>query len=323
MVPTSPLVEGPRRSEQPSAGPELARFRDYPLIVGPHLHLIEERDRLAGLKWDHFDATPLGATIGAELSGIDLTGDLGAAAIEEIRRALHEYKVIFFRDQAMTSEEHVAFARRFGELEEHPFLPPNTSEPELVRFAKDEQQRGYENSWHHDVTWRECPSMGATLHAVAVPPLGGDTLFADMYAAYDSLDAETRAEIDDLTAVHDFTQSFGSLMDAEQLAAMQARFPAVRHPVVCTHPVTGRRYLYVNRNFVSHVEGLGPDQSTALLDRLSRQADYPEHQCRFRWSPDAVAFWDNRAVQHYATSDYWPHRRVMERASICGTRPLA
>ncbi len=110
-------------------------------------------------------------------------------------------------------------------------------------------------------------------------------------------------------------------MDAEQLAAMQARFPAVRHPVVCTHPVTGKRYLYVNRNFVSHVEGLEPDQSTALFDRLSRQADYPEHQCRFRWSPDAVAFWDNRAVQHYAASDYWPHRRVMERASICGTRP--
>ena len=163
--------------------------------------------------------------------------------------------------------------------------------------------------------------MGAVLHAVQLPELGGDTLFSDMYAAYDSLDDDTKAEIEDLYAVHDFSQVFGLGMTADEKAKMQEQFPPQRHPVVCRHPATGRRHLYVNRGFVDHIEGLTPEDSHQLLDRLCRQADAPEHQCRFRWTPDAVAFWDNRAVQHYAASDYWPHVRVMERASIVGPRP--
>lgn len=293
----------------------------YDVLVGPFTHLAAERDRLDGLRWEHFDAKPLGATIGAELTGVDLTGELSDEVTADIRRALHEYKVIFFRDQPLTQHQHVRFARRFGPLEVHPFLPSNTDEPELVRFEKTAEISGYENGWHHDVTWREVPSMGAVLHALRVPDRGGDTLFADMYAAYDALDAETKKVIDGLEAVHDFTLTFGHTMSSEERERARAAYPPVVHPVVCTHPATGRRHLYVNRAFTGQLVGWDPDAGHALLDRLCRQADSPEHQCRFAWSDDAVAFWDNRAVQHYASSDYWPQKRTMERASIIGERP--
>jgi len=303
--------------------PNARRFEieKYGISVGPLGHLAEERHRLAGLHWQHFEARRLGATIGAELSGVDLTRELPDAVIAEIRQALHDYKVIFFRRQPLSAAQHVAFARRFGELELHPFIPSNTAQPELVRFAKSADVGGYENGWHHDVTWRACPSMGAVLHAIEVPPTGGDTLFADMIAAYEGLDDALRERIDGLTAVHDYMQVFGPLIPEDQREAMRERYPRVEHPVVCSHPATGRRHLYVNRFFASHIVGLEPDESTALIDRLSRQADIVEYQCRFQWEPDSVAFWDNRAVQHYAASDYWPDVRVMERASIIGARP--
>ena len=302
--------------------PEHFRLPGYVVNVGPFSHLAAERDRLAALEWQHFDAKQLGSTVGAELAGVDLAADLPDEVIAEIRQALYDYKVIFFRDQPLTPEQHVRFARRFGDLEVHPFLPSNTGEPELVRFEKTAEVTGYENAWHHDVTWRESPSMGAVLHALSVPAIGGDTLFSDMYAAYDVLDDETKTEIDAMVAVHDFTQTFGHGMTKEERQKAQVQYPQVRHPVVCTHPGTGKLHLYVNRPFTSHIEGLEPDASHELLDRLCRQADAPEHQCRFTWSNDTVAFWDNRAVQHYASSDYWPHRRTMERASIIGSRPV-
>jgi alpha-ketoglutarate-dependent taurine dioxygenase len=302
--------------------PSSFRLPGYPILVGPFTHLAEERDRLASLTWRHFKVRGLGTTIGAEISGVDLTAELDDEVIGELRQALHDYKVIFFRNQPMTPTQHVTFARRFGDLETHPFLPSNTGEPELVRFEKTAEITGYENSWHHDVTWRECPSMGAVLHALSVPDRGGDTLFSDMYAAYDSLDTDMKSAIDGLIAVHDFTQTFGPSMSHEQRLEAQQQYPPQRHPVVCTHPVTGKLHLYVNRPFVSHIEGMDPEASRDLLDRLCRQADSPEHQCRFLWTPDSVAFWDNRAVQHYATSDYWPHIRIMERASVVGQRPV-
>jgi alpha-ketoglutarate-dependent taurine dioxygenase len=308
-------------SSEAAPKPGAFRLPGYLVAVGPFTHVAVERDRLASLRWSSFDARPLGATLGAEITGVDLTAEVPDEVIADLRRALHDYKVIFFRDQPMTPPQHVAFARRFGDLEVHPFLPSNTGEPELVRFEKTAEASGYENSWHHDVTWRECPSMGAVLHALSVPDHGGDTLFADMYASYDALDETTKGEIDDLVAVHDFTQTFGHTMSADDRRAAQEKFPPVRHPVVCAHPATGKLHLYVNRPFVSHIEGLDRDTSVGVLDQLCRQADAPEHQCRFTWTKDAVAFWDNRAVQHYASSDYWPQRRSMERASIVGTRP--
>lgn len=293
----------------------------YNVQVGPVGHLAAERERLGRLVWNHFDARQLGATIGAVISGVDLTEALAEPVVTELRQALLDYKVLFFRDQPMTADQHVAFARNFGELEVHPFIPANAERPELVRFAKSAEVGGYENSWHSDVSWREVPSMGAVLHAIEVPPSGGDTLFADMYAAYDGLDDATKSRVENLTAVHDFMLAFASQVKPEDRDRTRAQFPPARHPVIRTHGETHRRLIYVNRNFTDHIEGLSAEESTDLIDLLSRQAEIVEYQCRWTWEPHSVAFWDNRAVQHYACSDYWPSVRVMERASIIGERP--
>jgi len=289
--------------------------------IGPLSHLAAERERLWKLSWEHFDARPVGATIGAVIDGVDLTSELPSGVVAELRQALLDYKVLFFREQPLTPAQHVAFARRFGELEVHPFIPANADQPELVRFAKSADVGGYENSWHSDVSWRETPSMGAVLHAIEVPATGGDTLFADMAAAYDGLDDATRTEVDRLSAVHDFMLAFSGQVKPEDRERTRAQFPQVVHPVIRTHPETGRRLIYVNRNFTDHIVGLDEKESLALIDRLCRQAEILEYQCRWQWEPDSVAFWDNRAVQHYACSDYWPATRVMERASIIGDRP--
>jgi len=175
--------------------------------------------------------------------------------------------------------------------------------------------------WHSDVSWREVPSLGSVLRALEVPPFGGDTLWCDMYAAYEGLPATIRDRIDGLDAVHDFSTSFGALMEPDALAEMQQRYPAVRHPIVRTHPDTGRKLLYVNAIFTTHIPDLDPEEGDALLERLFAQARVPEYQCRFHWEAGSLAFWDNRSTQHYACSDYYPSVRVMERATIIGDRP--
>lgn len=298
------------------------RFAIGSTAVGPLSFLSTERARLASLEWRHFTVKRVGATVGAELHGIDITKPLSPDVLADVKRALAEFKVIFFRDQPLTSAQHVAFAKQFGDLETHPFLPGSTEQPELVRFEKSAEVGGYENLWHHDVTWREVPSMGAVLHAIHVPECGGDTLFCDMYAAYDGLDDETKHIIDDLYAVHDFMKSFGAGLPEDEKAKKRAQFPEVRHPVAPVHPVTGRRYLYVNRNFVSYIEGVSPEESKRLTELIVKQSEIVEYQCRFHWENDSIAFWDNHAVQHYASSDYWPDMRIMERASVVGHRPF-
>ncbi len=295
----------------------------YATQLGPLGHLAAERHRLAALEWEHFDVTLQSATVGGEIHGIDLRQDLRDEVFADVRQALWEYKVLFFRDQPLTADQHVRFARRFGELEVHPFIPSNTGEPELVRFEKDAEAGGYENGWHHDVTWRRTPSLGAMLRAVTVPPTGGDTLFCDANAAYEGLDDETKEQISGLVAVHDFMQAFRRQVPPEKMDEMREKYPLAPHPVVIAHPVTGKPLLYVNRFFVSHIEGMDEDESCALIDRLCRQFDTVEYQCRFRWQPDSIACWDNRAVQHYASSDYYPDVRVMERASVAGDAPAA
>ena len=293
----------------------------YGIEIGPWRHLAAERARLANPAFDHFDVTPQGATLGAEITGVSLCEDLTDEVVADIRRALLDYKILVFRDQPLSSAEHVAFARRFGELEIHPFITGNSEHPELVRFEKGADVGGFENGWHHDVTWREVPSMGAILHAVRVPQTGGDTLFSDMGAAYDGLDDAMKARIDSMFAVHDFANAFGRQVPDGKQDEFRERYPLVRHPVVCTHPETGRKLIFVNCYFTSHIEGLDENESRELIVHLAAQAAVVEYQFRVRWANDTVVFWDNRSVQHYAASDYYPDVRVMERASIVGTRP--
>lgn len=277
--------------------------------------------------YERFTVSPLTPTIGAEISGVDLT-DVDDVMLGDIRRALLEWKVIFFRDQTMDRHQHASFARRFGDLEVHPFFKyvSNTPEqpeddPEVVRFAKGPKASGYENVWHTDVTWRTNPSMGAVLRAIEVPQVGGDTLWADMAAAYDGLPEEVRARVDRLNAEHDWMHTFGQAMGPDLADRLRPDFPAVVHPVVRTHPETGRRTLFVNRDFTTRIVDMDPAESEELLETLYHQADFAEYQCRFRWTAGAVAFWDNRATQHYAASDYFPEIRVMERVSIVGDVP--
>jgi alpha-ketoglutarate-dependent taurine dioxygenase len=289
--------------------------------VGNRPFLRDVRDRLGALRFEHFEVQPQSASIGAEIRGIDLRGELDDDVMKELETALVEFKVIFFRDQGVDVEQQSRFAARFGELEVHPFLPANTENDHVIRFEKGEAVVGYENVWHSDVSWRELPSLGSVLHAIDVPSIGGDTVWADMEAAYEGLPDEVKEQIDDAVAVHDFANSFGRGLDAKQLEERRKEFPPARHPVVRTHPASGRRCIYVNAVFTSHIEGLSEQQSDELLARLCTQAQTPEYQCRFRWSKGSLAFWDNRSTQHYAVNDYWPQNRTMERVTIIGGPP--
>jgi taurine dioxygenase len=279
--------------------------------------------------YTRFTLRPVAPTIGAEVDGISLAEPLDDELRHQLNQALLEWKVLFFRDQHLTRAQQADFARHWGDLEQHPFAKESRSfanrqdakAPDVVRLEKDEMAKGQENLWHADVTWRENPSMGAVLRAIEVPDVGGDTLWADMGAAYDLLPEEVKDRIDPMVAIHDWIDTFGRAMDPATRDALRPDFPAIEHPVVRTHPETGRRTLFVNSAFTQHIVGLDPDESEELLAYLYRQAAYPEYQCRFRWTPGAIAFWDNRATQHYASSDYFPQRRVMERVSILGDRP--
>lgn len=267
-----------------------------------------------------FQVKRVGQVLGAEIEGVDLSKPVSPELKAELHRALLAYKVIFFRDQVITSEQHRDFAGLWGELESHPFIPSGGHQ-EVVRFAKDEKTAGRENIWHNDVSWRLEPSLGAVLRLVQVPELGGDTLWADMEAAYENLPDAVKEKIDGLTAIHDFTPTFGRALPPDVLAQRQKDFPAAEHPVVRTHPETGRKALFVNPIFTTRIVGLAPEEGERLLQYLFRQAEVPEYQVRFRWTENAIAFWDNRNTQHYAVSDYYPDVRVAERISIIGDRP--
>ncbi len=273
-----------------------------------------------------FQVERLSPCIGAELKGIDLAKPVSKELAAAIREALLEYQVIFFRDQDITTKQHLDFARMFGELEIHPFTNSNKDKyPEIIRIHHNEENPGKENGWHSDVTWRQEPSLGSILRSLRVPPAGGDTLFADMYAAYEDLSDEIKHMIDGAIAVHDFAPfrlrlKAGGASDKE-IEEFNKKYPDAYHPVVRTHPETGRKCLYVNVAFTRYIDGMKESESRALLQRLFVQATVPEFQCRFAWTNNALAFWDNRCTQHYAVSDYWPQIRIMERATIIGDKP--
>ncbi|MEU0822164.1 TauD/TfdA dioxygenase family protein [Streptomyces mirabilis] len=265
---------------------------------------------------------PLTPHIGAEITGVDLSHPIGADLADELRQALLEWKVIFFRDQRdFGPEDHAALAGLWGEPEANPFFPKG-DRAGVSRLAKDAMAVGNENIWHSDHSFMAAPALSSVLRAVEIPASGGDTLWADMGAAYDNLPDATKQRIEGLTAEHDWVPTWGATMTQERIAALRQTLPAVEHPVVVRHPATGRRLLYVNEPFTTRIVGLGEEESRELLHGLVLQARIPEYQVRFRWQPDSVAIWDNIAVQHYAINDYYPQRRVMERIAIAGV-PLS
>jgi taurine dioxygenase len=264
---------------------------------------------------------PLTATIGAEILGVDLSSELSDDVIAELRAALLDWKVIFFRDQHdLDRARHIAFGRRFGDLEVHPLTPADQEEPEIFVLPSEGKMRA-PDVWHSDVTWRQEPSMGSILRIVVSPPLGGDTLWADMGAAYDLLDDGTREQIDGLVALHDYVRVFGRHLPADEQAKLREEHPTAEHPVVRTHPETGRKTIYVNGAFTCGIKGMDAVEARPLLAKLEHTATIPDVQCRFRWSAGSVAFWDNRATQHCVSNDFLPHRRVMERVTVVGDRP--
>lgn len=272
--------------------------------------------------YERIQVVPRGRVIGAEVHGADLSRPLETAVWEEVNRALLEWKVIFFRGAHLTPDQQRGFARHWGELETNPLLERGSAE-DVVRFEKGTGSTPtFENVWHTDVTFRECPALGSILQLREVPPVGGDTMWADMAAAYDNLDDEVKERIENATAVHDFIPGFLRFYGPEKTAAFQDQFPPVEHPVVRVHPETGRRMLFVNTSFTTRIVGMEREESDALLSLLTRQAHVPEFQVRFQWQPGDIAFWDNRATQHYAVDDYFPHRRVAERVAVAGDRPF-
>ncbi len=289
----------------------------------------------AGALADSIKVEPLTCAIGAQLSNVHLgIASRTPELVAEIRALLLRHKVLFFRDQDITRAEHVAFARWFGELEDHPVAGSHPDYPGLVQIYKspDSPIDRYENAWHTDATWRERPPFGCVLRCVECPPVGGDTMWANMAEAYARLPEHVRTQIDPLRARHSIEASFGAAMPIEKRLALKAQYPDAEHPVVRTHPETGEKILFVNA-FTTHFTNyhtaqnvrFGQDANpgaSLLLNYLVSQAFVPEFQVRWRWTRNAVAMWDNRSTQHYAVMDYPPCHRKMERAGIIGDVPF-
>jgi len=273
------------------------------------------------------NVAPSGPLLGAEISGVDLTKPLTQAEVAAIRAALLQHKVIFFRDQDISYADHVRFGRYFGDLEGHPVTATVPGFPEILFIEAADGMKISDklypiarpaNKWHTDVTFREKPSMGGILRMRKMPAFGGDTIFADTAAIYSDLPPEVKAKIDILDAEHDIIRSYGYRVTPEKAAQLRAEYPLMIHPVVRRHPETGEKHLFVNHVFTARILGLPDDEAEKLLAYLLDRVKAPEYQIRFRWGENAIAFWDNRATQHYGVLDYWPHERIVERVTVMG-----
>jgi taurine dioxygenase len=267
----------------------------------------------------------LGASLGAEIHDLDLKAPVAEDTFKAFEAALVEHKVLVLRDQHLTTAQHVRFSRMFGDLEVHPMRPQGEFPEILVLDNHKDNPVLSTDVWHSDTTFRKNPTKYTILRCEIMPELGGDTLWANMEAAYAGLSDSFRAMIAGLRAVHDF-QNFRVLFknsdeDRAKLHRMEDMFPNPSHPVVRTHPVTGRKSIYVNPQFTLRIEGMAPAESRAILDVLFAQARVPEYQFRLRWAPGTIVFWDNRSTQHYAANDYYPARRRMERTAVVGDVP--
>ncbi len=263
---------------------------------------------------------PLNPVIGAEIQGVDLRAPLS----EDTRKAVHEawlaHQVVFFRDQELSLDEHKAFGQRFGELHVHPNVPHHPEHPEVLVIHADEGSKFVAgHGWHSDVSFEAAPPMGSILRLERVPSSGGDTLFSSMYAAWEALSDHWQHFLSGLTAVHESAHVHGRGYGIEKPAE---EFPQAEHPVVRTHPETGRKALFVNAGFTTRIRGMKPQESQATLDFLFRHMEQPDFQCRFQWRPHSIAMWDNRCVQHFATWDYYPQVRHGYRVTLCGDRPF-
>jgi taurine dioxygenase len=270
---------------------------------------------------------PLTPAIGAVVEGIDLARPLASDDIAAIREALDDRLVLFFPNQSLTPVQQRDFAARFGPLYVHPFYPGHPDAPEIMILAHDATHRANSDRWHNDVTYLETPPQAAVLYAEEIPELGGDTLWANMYLAYEALSEPLKQFVAGLRAVHSFAKNFtperfDALGMENRRDSIYADHPPVWHPVARTNPATGRKALFINQDFTSHIEGVSPRESEALLRLLFEHMAQPEFQVRWRWQAGTVAFWDNRWAQHCALADYFPARRRMRRATILGDRPV-
>ena len=274
------------------------------------------------MSYQTIEVRKLTPTIGAEIHGVDLSRPLGNQQFQEVHDALMENLVIFFRDQELTHDQHKDFGRRFGELHMHPTSTrKDWDHPEILTIKADENSKHVSGEeWHSDVSCDPEPPMGSILYMKELPPdNGGNTLFANMYRAYETLSAPIQKLCEGLTAVHDGAQVYGERFGQKP---GPNGFPRNEHPVVRTHPVTGRKALYVNPNFTTRLVGLKRHESDALLGMLYRHCETPEFQCRFAWRPNSIAFWDNRAALHHAMWDYFPHKRLGYRVTVKGDKPF-
>ena len=273
-----------------------------------------------------FEVERLGRHLGAEIRGIDLRQPLTAEQFVALEAALVEHKVLFARSQHLATAEHVRLSRMFGELEVHPFRPEGEFPEIMVLDNHKDNPVLSTDVWHSDTTFRQRPTKYTILRCQVMPKTGGDTLWADMAAAYEGLSDTFKRMIDGLKAVHDF-QNFRVLFtrseaDQARLRRMEELYPNPTHPVVRTHPRTGAKILYVNPQFTLRIEGLAKDESDGILQVLFKQAQVPEYQVRFKWQPGDIVFWDNQSTQHYAANDYYPERRRMERTAVVGDVPV-
>lgn len=277
------------------------------------LKLAERPQGIDGIK-----IVPSTVRIGAEIFGVDLNQALSDAVIDVIREALMTYQVIFFRDQSLTHESHKAFGRRFGELFIHNGVAGIEGHPEIVAIHADANSKYIAgDNWHSDLTMNPQPPMGSILYLHTLPEVGGDTLWANMYAAYDALSDRMKAHVEKLTALHDGEHVYRPI-----ISDPTKTYPCSAHPVVRVHPVTGRKALFVNPSYTTRIVELPKPESDALLAYLHQHCQDPNFQVRFRWRPHSVAFWDNRCTQHFAIYDYYPHVRSGFRVTIAGDTPI-
>ena len=276
--------------------------------------------------YHHIEVTPVTPAIGAEISGIQITDDLSDAVVQEIRAAYLEHLVVFFRDQTLTPGQLVNFSRRFGEIGYYPFVEGMAGQPEVVEVVKKEDETiNFGGLWHTDTSYLEIPPMGSVLYAVDVPPIGGDTLFSNMYLAYDALSDGMKNLLSGLRGVNSAEKPDAAVTRVNRMAEKPRDAAEVvttaSHPIVRTHPETGRQSLYCSNAHTLHIEGMSREESLPILSYLYELQQREEFGCRFHWEPGSVAFWDNRCAQHNALNDYHGYRRVMHRVTLKGDVP--